>query len=73
MDQPGTAHAVPGLSAAHRALLIRSWRNADRPAVYLAVVELIRATSKDELKGLVYDHPKEGHSDLIAIIENRAT
>jgi len=53
--------------------LIRSWRNADRPAVYLAVVELIRATSKDELKGLVYDHPKEGHSDLIAIIENRAT
>jgi len=34
--------------------LIRSWRDADRPAVYLAVAELIRATSKDELKGLLW-------------------
>jgi len=32
----------------------RSWHDADRPAVYLAVAELIRATSKDELKGLLW-------------------
>jgi len=32
----------------------RSCRNADRPAVYLAVAELIRATSKVELKGLLW-------------------
>ena len=54
MDQPGAAHAVPALSAAQKALLMRSWRNADRPAVYLAVAGLIQATSKDELKSLLW-------------------
>jgi hypothetical protein len=51
VDQPGTAHAVPSLSAAQRALLIRSWRNADRPAVHLAVAELIRATKQRRIEG----------------------
>ena len=32
----------------------RGWRSADRPAVYQAVAELMRATSKDELKGLLW-------------------
>ena len=50
VDQPGAAYAVPGLSAAQKALLIRSWRNADR----LTVAEPIRATSKVELKGLLW-------------------
>jgi len=31
-----------------------SRRDADRPTVYLVVAELIRATSKDELKGLLW-------------------
>jgi hypothetical protein len=39
--KPGAAHTVPGLSAAQEALLIRSWRGADRAAAYLAVTELI--------------------------------
>jgi hypothetical protein len=33
---------------------MRSWRSADRPAVCLAVTELTRATSKVELKGLLW-------------------
>jgi hypothetical protein len=41
VDQPGAAHTVPGLSATQKALLIRSWRGADRAAAYLAVTELI--------------------------------
>ena len=54
MDQPGAVYAVSGLSAAQKTLLIHSGPNADRVAAHLAVSELILATSKVELKGLLW-------------------
>ena len=38
VGQPGAAHAVPGLSAAQKALLMR-YSSTDRPTVYLVIAD----------------------------------